>query len=378
MPEPCPTDWQWSPFPEPFEPEVGGEVYVTPRSRRERENARATVEELPDADHAVVRRCDGSRSRVRRARLTRVLPRGDAARRVVVCADTASFRRLADSQPSAADAGGVVELGSSYGDATARLARAAGGAARVLGLETSPTVLAAAEARWPELRFERLDCVTEKDALAARVAAAACVFVDLDGDRVAATLLVLLSFLQRAARACRLLAVKSEQLHAALPARADERAAWWARALEAARASTAAAGAQMRGVTLGLEGDASLGLRHPLRYPRRYARDAAGREVEICRYHNYRVCHNHRDGACARDHTRCHVCGRPGHIALACRTFAEPCFAARAGEAEGDAVASEARAEAAEAPPQRSETPADEPPAKPLCCDAQVLLEACS
>jgi len=311
--------WRWISYPEDARvPAIGDEVHVAPRASREWACARARVTELPDADHAIVRRdANGAHSRVRRVRLTSVLAPDERA--VVVCAGTDSFRRLADSQPSPRDAL-VVELGSSYGDATARLARAVGDAARVVGLEVSATAHAEACLRHPTLRFVRLDCVADKADLALAVREATCLFVDLGGDRSATTLLLLLPFLQRAAPACRLIAIKSEQLHAALPARAVAPAVqtWWAAAHADARARAAAAGATMR--TVGLGFGASAQLRHPLQYPRRFTPDG----LEICRYHNYRVCDRHRDGRCERDHTTCHVCGERGHIALACRTFAEP------------------------------------------------------
>ena len=63
-------------------------------------------------------------------------------------------------------------------------------------------------------------------------------------------------------------------------------------------------------------GGAPIGARYPLKLPCRYTEDG----VEICRFHNYSQagCIRGAQGRCQLDHSVCHWCGEPGHVALAC------------------------------------------------------------
>ncbi|GBF93004.1 hypothetical protein Rsub_05615 [Raphidocelis subcapitata] len=182
--------------------------------------------------------CDPSlRHRVRPARLVPVLPRNcsssvggggqgesggtgaaGGAGLAVVCASTDSYRRLARSQVTKADA--VLEIGCSTGECTRLLAQHAG---RVVGLDNSRQLVAEARARQsaPGVAFECADALQSPERVAALGAGATAVFVDIGGNRDLSSLLKLLPWVQSRLRPA-LLVVKSEALAAAALARIAE------------------------------------------------------------------------------------------------------------------------------------------------------------
>ena len=263
----------------------------------------------------------------------------------ICCFGTAAFRALAGSclRPGGADV--VLEIGSSYGVCTAQIAAALGdgtsdgmksGARRVVGVDTSRELVAAAAARFPALRFERADALATPHAVVAiaerllreeeeeeeeggggggGAAAELVVFVDIGGNRELEALVALLPWVATGLpRVPRLIVVKSEALCKA------GRAAGgldWGALREAAGAAIAA----RRGGAARREEGRAAAMPHPWRAPLR--RNAAG--VPICRFHNYRRPSPTWEGPackegdeCELDHEHCHWCGVAGHIALHC------------------------------------------------------------
>lgn len=78
--------------------------------------------------------------------------------RVVLTAETNEFRRLIRAHTTTADR--VVEIGSSFGEATKLLAREC---PSVLGLELSADAVAESRRRHPHIRFERCDALAEPE-----------------------------------------------------------------------------------------------------------------------------------------------------------------------------------------------------------------------
>ena len=100
-------------------------------------------------------------------------------KRVVVAAETNEFRRLIRAHTSPSDAF-VVEIGSSFGEATKLIARHC---PAVLGLELSAEAVAVARQRYPTIRFEQCDCLVEEARLVTMCAGATKVFIDINGNR---------------------------------------------------------------------------------------------------------------------------------------------------------------------------------------------------
>ena len=273
----------------------------------------------------------------------------------IVCSQTSTFRLLA-RRCVHAHRDAVLEIGSSYGVCTHVLAQALGDARRVVGVDTSKELVAAATARYPDLRFERADALATPHVITAIVrqllaraptAAAAdvttpaavpqlVVFVDIGGNRELEALVALLPWVQAALKP-RLVVCKSETLFDA-GTEAEGQLDWPAlrRAADAAvTARRSAAGGGGEGEGGGGEGSRRARamraharvLPHPLRAPLR--RNASG--VPICRFHNYALRHDGWVGsrckagaACAFDHETCHWCGKVGHIALHCDADVQP------------------------------------------------------
>jgi len=146
---------------------------------------------------------------------------GGGGTALVVCAETESYRRLAWSQARAGDA--VLEVGSSFGEASAILARRA---SLTLGVDNSPALVAEAAARCApavaagRLSFALLDALQDPEALHAAGRAlgpGALLFVDIGGNRALPGLAALLPHAIAALRPP-LVAVKSRALHAAVAA----------------------------------------------------------------------------------------------------------------------------------------------------------------
>ena len=164
----------------------GDAVFVKPKSAREWDQARGTVEALESATHVLVRPLQAPvGAKAKRVRLSRCLRCFDDADGPVVLLtrDTDTFRTLANSQPRAGCR--VVEIGASYGECTSRLARAVGPEGSVIGLDCSAEALAEARTRLEpgissgvvELRV--MDCISDKTTFLALARDATLVFIDV-------------------------------------------------------------------------------------------------------------------------------------------------------------------------------------------------------
>ncbi|CAE7839813.1 unnamed protein product [Symbiodinium sp. CCMP2592] len=150
---------------------------------------------VPQQDCEVALQIDGLLVHVPCRRLVRVLP----PPRVLVVHDTFSYRRLARTQAGQDD--GVLELGSSLGECTRILSSRA---AAVIGIDVSQELVEESSRRYPDCRFEWLDCFQEQArfaALCAELVEAGSgrlkIFVDIGGDRATSDICCLLSFLEQ-------------------------------------------------------------------------------------------------------------------------------------------------------------------------------------
>lgn len=146
-------------------------------------------------------------------RLTSVLGSSVQVPIVVVVEDTESYRQLASCQVLAHDR--VVEIGSSTGLCTTILhARATS----VVGFDVSVAQLAESRQAFPEVNFQFLDLFEESERLRNMpgVAETSVAFIDINGDREISQVVHAVELLRRHCFLhLRLIAVKSEELHAA-------------------------------------------------------------------------------------------------------------------------------------------------------------------
>ncbi|CAL1150628.1 unnamed protein product, partial [Cladocopium goreaui] len=139
----------------------------------------------------------------------------EAETRVVVVYSTEDYRRLARHVVTATDE--VVEVGSSLGKCTEILAARA---SQVLGVDVSLEQLAISRERVPSVSFVFLDLFEEAAKLPEQlrrhgVQRCSCAFLDIGGDRRCRQVLRGIQLL-RDHLDLRLLAVKSEELYAAM------------------------------------------------------------------------------------------------------------------------------------------------------------------
>jgi SAM-dependent methyltransferase len=244
--------------------------------------------------------------------LTRVHERGH-----VVVAETSEFRLLAATQVCPTDV--VVEIGSSYGRATAVLAKHC---ARVVGIDTSQQLVAEARRVYPTLEFRQFDVIEEPHLLADLAAACTVCFVDIGGNREIEGLLRVLPVVHRVL-APRLVCIKSRELYKAADAHAHARGgleraarlpdagAWWAARLAESAASQARPAKRYHNDGCEREGGSRF-----TQYPLAYVPVVGPDGRQICRFHNYGVCT--KGVECRYDHAHCHRCSRPGHVAKNC------------------------------------------------------------
>ncbi|KAG5180449.1 hypothetical protein JKP88DRAFT_323901 [Tribonema minus] len=262
-------------------------------------------------------------------------------------------RKLARALPTRADR--CVDVGCSYGKCTALLA-AKGGS--VLGVDNSRQVVAKARAMHPDIHFECIDAILDRQTLVEKAAGPQLVFLDIGGDRELDTLVLLIPLLQRllkpeasgSGRAAHcVIVVKGYRLARAASKTVQEDGricnfkSWWGAICDKANERMTQAGKKLGSVQQGT-GKPSRRVMHPLQYPRMFLRPqgglaglagnsstaavagnssiAGGDWKQICRYHNYMYCK--RGDRCPHDHTACHCCGRAGHKAVECEVYAPP------------------------------------------------------
>ena len=105
------------------------------------------------------------------------------------------------------------------------------------GVEFNATAIETARQRHPSIRFERCDCLQEPERLRSLCGGARKIFIDINGNRIEAHVLKLLSFVLKNLRPT-VVVVKSRALHkfAAAGARPDGVVPRdWRRALETIR-----------------------------------------------------------------------------------------------------------------------------------------------
>jgi len=235
----------WAPFSEPF---LKGEIVCLERKSNAR-NYHAEVmgpvfgpESGALAGMQAIRPLEvddaGSTAIVEPRKMARVLPPTDP--RVLLMADTTSFRRMAKTQVGLGDA--VLEIGSALGACTRILERRAGIA---VGVDLSEDLVLQARRLQPQCRFEWMDFFEEParlDALWSELCGRGRlkIFVDIGGDRAAADVCRVLAALggvavRRPTERPALVVVKSRELAAAAEAAACDKNGvlvapdtWWA------------------------------------------------------------------------------------------------------------------------------------------------------
>ncbi len=168
--------------------------------------------------------------------------RNTRERTLVLVGETQIYRTAARHLAGPSDR--AVELGSAFGDCLAALHKRTGGTAR--GVDISPKAIAEAEKRFPQLvgSMEVMDCVREDERLAAFVAGADLVFLDVGGDRHGETICRLVAS-ALASAAC--IVVKNRTLHTAAAAAGDVSVSeWWREVTERSVASDGLGGAGLR------------------------------------------------------------------------------------------------------------------------------------
>ena len=167
----------------PLAPAPGSLVHI----RGSRSVGLSRVIDVDGAEALTIEPCYGRKAgkpiSVPRRKAELLRGRGGDRPAILLCSETESFRLLARSQLLPTDA--VLELGCSYGEATALIAKRA---ASVLAIDVSADAIERAAVRCagqPNVRFNRLDCVKRQaqlldEAVAAEISA---VFIDINGNR---------------------------------------------------------------------------------------------------------------------------------------------------------------------------------------------------
>jgi precorrin-6B methylase 2 len=260
---------------------------------------------------------------------------------VVLCYSTAEYRALARGIPQPARDRKAVDIGSAYGDATAVLAAALGPAGSVLGIDVSRDFISASSARFPSIRFARVDVLEDPVFAAQLLSGSDVVFIDIGGVRDAEALVRLVPLVINSSSGLKCIVIKSEKLHTM---------ACSALALGGGVGLTPGGGSgdreskgSLTPLPRGFWGDvcatqygnikarstfkthvpnaaSAPGAAHFNRYPLKYPARLNAHGVEVCRFHNYSKagCVRGAQGRCALDHDTCHFCGEQGHRAQAC------------------------------------------------------------
>lgn len=307
---------------------VGDHVY----SIKKKSRAVVTKEVDENVDSPYSRRveiryfADGSLYHAQPSKLLHIASRG--VRRVIVTRDTVGFRHLARSMPTKDDF--CVELGSSYGVCTDLMSKSAG---RAIGVEISAELVEESRKRYPHVQFECIDALVEKRRIVELAKDATLLYVDIGGDRLGDTLVLLIPLLLSLISP-EVMVIKCEELADAAENFTNEAgeiqdfSTWWTMMQKRAAERSEHGGSKFNTVLTGT-GAAALVHRHPLTYPFVRAKVAEGGEDtggeptqgrEICRYYNYLECK--KGDMCTYDHTSCHSCREIGHRAIECTTFA--------------------------------------------------------
>jgi predicted O-methyltransferase YrrM len=219
----------------------------------------------------------------------------------------------------------VVEIGCCNGFCTERILQSISSPEQYLGIDVGPQFIRECQAKFPEAHFEMVDVLMEWSRAQTLIetkflaqqsgttSKSLHVYVDIGGNRDVESLLVLLQIIQDKLQPSAMV-VKSEALFAFGQKQGNGLA-------------TPEAWRELQALALKSLQQRRYKPKHyqPLRMPQRYNEDG----VAICRYHNYdtkRGClrHNDANNHCELDHTLCHSCKRPGHVAFECPTQQMP------------------------------------------------------
>lgn len=254
-----------------------------------------------------------------------------AAQNIVLLAhSTTTFRRTARDVPNKNEV--CVDVGSAHGDATRRMADAVGCSENVLGIDVSSEFVRLASAKYPNLKFERLDVLEDTTFFSEKlkIMKPNVVFVDIGGVRASEALVRVLPAIVNAC-APRVLSVKCEAL--ALSAKENLNAGvkptptlksdenpnplpsnFWA-SVCTLEVTNARKRSVFKSISAEVPANANFS-RYALKLPQKFTDD----EVEICRFHNYAQagCLRMQQGRCDLDHAHCHWCLEKGHVASNC------------------------------------------------------------
>lgn len=234
---------------------------------------------------------------------------------VIVCGETRPFRFLARQlkfvgvQDKELD---VLELGCSTGETTLSLAKRF---RKVIGVDISAEVIAMPAG--PGLDLRLLDVLADLELLNRLIVSEfppgeLCFFIDIGGDRLQDTVLLLLEHVMQHFRPM-FIVLKCRKLYRALllapPAELDSQ---WKAHYQQAVVNTREERMRL----------------HPKRFGLALVPGAVP-EKAICRYFNYKSCA--KADECPHDHAHCHFCKLPGHRAKECELFATELLFVRKG-----------------------------------------------
>lgn len=238
----------------------------------------------------------------------------DARTAVIVCGETRPFRflgrqlKFANTAPSEID---ILELGCSTGETTVHLTKRF---RKVIGVDISAEMMA--KPAGPNLDLRLMDVLSDLDSLNKLIVeefpqAKCCFFVDIGGDRLQDTVLLLLAHLIRTFQPM-FIVLKCRKLYRtllALPADVVLEDQWELNYQQAVK--------NTREERMRL-------------HPKRFGLSLVpGTEQAICRYYNYKSCAKAEE--CEQNHTHCHFCHAEGHRARDCELFATELLFIRKG-----------------------------------------------
>eukprot|EP00977_Amphora_coffeiformis_P012898 scaffold3276_cov168-Amphora_coffeaeformis.AAC.15 len=330
---------------------LGERVHVRPKSRHAASNCCGCFDGIVDSpddndddDHEMPRKAwikmdDGARQQAPCHRLFPVMERpatkDDGVVLLVVTHDTSSFRQAAWSQLQPwKHKHHVVEFGCSTGQTSEILWRQA---ASWVGFDTSASMIKKVQERQKKVNQDstrassqlfcmRLDALVDPPRareMARRFHEPTDAFLDIGGNRSEEAVWRLLHFLCSASAFPELgqVVIKSEELHDRLlgDINLDPNDGPWHISQLSFEKSEAWLQERVDALSDSLVKDSIQKLpKHPLKAPMRSS--PLDGTTPICRFHNYHAngCARFRDKECPYDHTHCHWCLQPGHVAKNC------------------------------------------------------------
>ena len=328
---------------------LGDRVYVRSKSRHPSSNHLGCFEGITDTSNddddeeeipkkAWVKMDDGTRQQAPFHCLFPVMERpateDDGIVLLVVTHDTSSFRQAAwtQLQPQKRKHH-VIEFGCSTGQTSEILWKQA---SSWVGFDTSESMIKTVQKKQgkmsqqstmatSELYSVRLDALVDPPRarqMASRFHEPTDAFLDIGGNRSEEAVWRLLHFLCSATAFPELLQVviKSEELHDRLvrDLNLDPNDAPWNISQLSSEKSETWIQERVDELSVSLVNSIQKLPKHPLKAPMRSS--PLDGTTPICRFHNYHAngCARFRDKECPYDHTHCHLCLQPGHVARNC------------------------------------------------------------